>query len=64
MSFKIKDKTIYMSLVSIVTLILTVTFCILTFNNEREYAESFKTVIALVIGYFFRDTQKINKEGE
>ena len=55
MSFKFKEKTIYLSLVSIITVIFSITFCIMMFYYECEYRELFKTMIALIVGFFFND---------
>lgn len=61
MSFKFKEKTIYMSLVSIITVIFTITFCVMMFFYECNYRELFKTLMAIIIGFYFNDNINNNK---
>lgn len=56
MSFKIKDKTITITLMSIITLIVVVVFSILVLaDNDDTYTETFKNIVLVVIGSFFNN---------
>ncbi len=54
MSFKIKGKTVYMSFVGIIAFVIVVTFCIIAVKNPREYADTLKMVLMLVLGSMFK----------
>lgn len=56
MSFKIKDKTITITLMSIITLIVIVVFSILVLcDNDDTYTETFKNIVLVVVGSFFNN---------
>ena len=54
MSFKVKDKTVYLSLMSLIALTIVVTFCLVVYQNPAEYSETLKMVLMLVIGSLFK----------
>lgn len=58
MSFNIKGKTIYLSLVSLITLIITVAFVVLVLRESDTYGETMKNIVLIIIGYFFNHEQK------
>ena len=58
MSFKLKEKTIYLSLISLISVILVVTFAVLVLTDTASYTDTFKSVLLLVIGYLFCDNKK------
>lgn len=64
MSFNFKGKTIYLSLVSLVTLIITLTFCYLSLNDTESYGETMKNIVLIITGYFFNHEQNQLKRGE
>ena len=53
MSFKIKDKTFYLSLVGVISVILTITFSVMVFIDSATYGETMKNVVLIVIGFYF-----------
>ncbi|MCQ2088080.1 MAG: hypothetical protein MJZ37_08490 [Bacilli bacterium] len=56
MSFKIKDKTITITLMSIITLIVIVVFSILVLCDTKDtYTETFKNIVLVVVGSFFNN---------
>lgn len=56
MSFKIKDKTITITLMSIITLIVIVVFSILVLcDTTDKYTETFKNIVLVVVGSFFNN---------
>lgn len=65
MSFKIRDKTIYLSLMSLVTVIFAVVYTILALNdNSGEYTETTKNIILVIVGAFFNNGTNIKAEKE
>lgn len=65
MSFKIRDKTIYLSLMSLVTVIFAVVYTILALNdNTGEYTETTKNIILVIVGAFFNNGTNIKTEKE
>lgn len=63
MSFKIRDKTIYLSLMSLVTVIFAVVYTILALNdNTGEYTETTKNIILVIVGAFFNNGTNIKTE--
>lgn len=64
MSFNIKGKTVVLSLMSLVTLIVTITFCVLVIKDSTTYGESFKNIMLVIIGYFFNHESQVKKELE
>lgn len=61
MSFNIKGKTIYLSLISLVTFIITITFCVMVIIDGDTYGETMKNVMLVVIGYFFNHENKLRE---
>lgn len=54
MSFKIKDKTIFITIRGIIVLILTVTLCILVlWERGDNYTKLFESVCLLALGFLF-----------
>lgn len=61
MSFKINGKNCYLSLISVIALIITITFCIMVIIDSSIYGESFKNIALVVIGYFFNHSTNERK---
>lgn len=56
MSFKIKDKVINVTLMSVITLIVIIVFSILVLNDTKQtYTETFKNIVLVVVGSFFNN---------
>lgn len=54
MSFKLKDKTIFITVRSIIVLIMIVTLCVLVlWGNETSYNKLFESVLLIAVGYIF-----------
>lgn len=54
MSFKIKDKTIFITVRSIIVLIMVVTLCVLVlWDKESSYNKLFESVLLIAVGYIF-----------
>jgi hypothetical protein len=54
MSFKIKDKTIFITVRSIIVLIMIITLCVLVlWGNETSYNKLFESVLLIAVGYIF-----------
>lgn len=54
MSFKIKDKTIFITIRSIIVLVLTVTLCLLVlWERSPDYTKLFESVCLLALGFLF-----------
>lgn len=54
MSFKIKDKTIFITIRSIIVFILTVTLCLLVlWERNEEYSKLFGNICLLALGFLF-----------
>jgi hypothetical protein len=54
MSFKIKDKTIFITVRSIIVLIMIITLCVLVlWSNETSYNKLFESVLLIAVGYIF-----------
>lgn len=65
MSFKLRDKTIYLSLMSLVTVIFAVVYTILALNdNSGEYTETTKNIILVIVGAFFNNGTNVKTEKE
>lgn len=63
MSFKLKDKTVYLSLMSLVTVIFAVVYTILALNDETgAYTETTKNIILVIIGAFFNNGANIKTD--
>lgn len=54
MSFKLKDKTIFITVRSIIVLIMIVTLCVLVlWDRESTYNKLFESVLLIAVGYIF-----------
>lgn len=54
MSFKLKDKTIFITVRSIIVLIMVITLCVLVlWRNETSYNKLFESVLLIAVGYIF-----------
>ena len=54
MSFKIKDKTIFITVRSRVVLIMITTLCVLVlFGADASYSKLFESTLLIVVGYIF-----------
>lgn len=54
MSFKLKDKTIFITVRSIIVLIMIITLCVLVlWGNETSYNKLFESVLLIAVGYIF-----------
>lgn len=54
MSFKIKDKMIYITVRSVAVLILVCTLCVLVLCDRGEsYTKTFESVLLLAVGFWF-----------
>lgn len=63
MSFKFKDKIINLSLLALITVIFSVTFCILVLNDtDGVYTEVMKNIIFVIVGAFFNRSDDMNKD--
>lgn len=65
MSFKIKDKTVYLSLMSLVTVIFAVVYTILALNDDNgNYTETTKNIVLVIVGAFFNNGTNIKTTDE
>lgn len=56
MSFKIKDRTVYLSLMSLVTVIFAIVYVILALNDTTgAYTETTKNIVLVIVGAFFNN---------
>jgi len=56
MSFKIKDKIINVTLMSLVTMIFSITFAVLVLRDDgTKYDETMKNIILVIVGSFFNN---------
>lgn len=56
MSFKIKDKIINVTLMSLVTVIFSITFVVLVLRDDgSKYDETMKNIILVIVGSFFNN---------
>lgn len=56
MSFKIKDKIINVTLMSLVTMIFSITFAVLVLRDDgAKYDETMKNIILVIVGSFFNN---------
>ena len=54
MSFKLKDKTIFITVRSIIVLIMTITLCVLAlWDRDAKYDKLFESVLLIAVGYIF-----------
>ena len=54
MSFKVKEKTFYLSMISVIAVVVVVTFCIIAAKNPQDYADTLKMVLMLILGSLFK----------
>jgi len=65
MSFKVKDKTVYLSLMSLVTVIFAVVYTILALNDDNgNYTETTKNIVLVIVGAFFNNGTNIKTTDE
>ena len=65
MSFKIKDKTVYLSLMSLVTVIFATVYTILALNDvSGTYTETTKNIVLVIVGAFFNNGANIKTDGD
>lgn len=63
MSFKLRDKTVYLSLMSLVTVIFAIVYTILALNdNDGNYTETTKNIILVIVGAFFNNGTNIKTD--
>ena len=63
MSFKIKDKTVYLSLMSLVTVIFAVVYTILALNDTTgTYTETTKNIVLVIVGAFFNNGTNLKND--
>lgn len=56
MSFKIKDKIINVTLMSLVSMIFSITFAVLVLRDDgTKYDETMKNIILVIVGSFFNN---------
>lgn len=56
MSFKLKDKIVNITLMSLVTMIFSITFAILVLRDDgAKYDETMKNIILVIVGSFFNN---------
>lgn len=61
MSFKIKDKIINVTLMSLVTMIFSITFAVLVLRDGgAKYDETMKNIILVIVGSFFNNGISFN----
>ena len=54
MSFKVKEKTVYLSMIGVIAVVVVVTFCIIAAKNPQDYADTLKMVLMLILGSLFK----------
>lgn len=60
MGFKLRDKTVYLSLMSLVTVIFAIVYTILALNdNSGAYTETTKNIVLVIVGAFFNNGTNI-----
>lgn len=65
MSFRIKDKTVYLSLMSLVTVIFAIVYTILALNDDNgNYTETTKNIVLVIVGAFFNNGTNIKTTDE
>jgi hypothetical protein len=65
MAFKIKDKTIYLSLMSLVTVLFAIVYTVLALNDTHgNYTETTKNIILVIVGAFFNNGTNIKADNE
>ena len=62
MSFKLRDKTVYLSLMSLVTIIFATVYTILALNdNTGSYTETTKNIVLVIVGAFFNNGSNLKE---
>lgn len=65
MSFKLKDKTVYLSLMSLVTVIFAVVYIILALDDSTgTYTETTKNIVLVIVGAFFNNGANLKTDGD
>lgn len=65
MSFKIKDKTVYLSLMSLVTVIFATVYTILALNDvSGTYTETTKNIVLVIVGAFFNNGANLKTDND
>lgn len=54
MSFKVKEKTIYLSMIGVIAVVVVCTFCAIAYKNPTDYADTLKMVLMLILGSLFK----------
>lgn len=63
MAFRVKDKTIYLSLMSLVTVLFAIVYTILALNDTHgNYTETTKNIILVIVGAFFNNGTNIKQD--
>lgn len=63
MSFRLKDKTVYLSLMSLVTVIFAVVYTVLALNDSTgSYTETTKNIVLVIVGAFFNNGANIKTD--
>jgi len=63
MAFKVKDKTIYLSLMSLVTVLFAIVYTVLALNDiHGNYTETTKNIILVIVGAFFNNGTNIKQD--
>lgn len=56
MAFKVKDKTVYLSLMSLVTVLFAIVYTVLALHDTHgNYTETTKNIILVIVGAFFNN---------
>lgn len=63
MSFRIKGNTVYLSLMSLVTVLFAIVYTVLALNdNTGSYTETTKNIILVIVGAFFNNGTNVSRE--
>jgi hypothetical protein len=63
MAFRVKDKTIYLSLMSLVTVLFAIVYTVIALNDSHgNYTETTKNIILVIVGAFFNNGTNIKTE--
>lgn len=63
MAFRVKDKTIYLSLMSLVTVLFAIVYTVLALNDSHgNYTETTKNIILVIVGAFFNNGTNIKQD--
>lgn len=65
MALKFKDRTIYLSLMSLVTVLFTIVYMVLALDDTHgNYTETTKNIILVIVGAFFNNGSNIKTDAE